>query len=61
MNSGWSNVKLMGQIDMEFHEFTMHGKLMKQEIQGNHNQVIRTEYQRDILISKSEKIRTKIG
>ena len=32
MNSDWSNVKLSRQMIMEFYEFTIHGKMMKQEI-----------------------------
>ena len=30
MNSGWSNVELRGQIIIKYHEFTIHGNLMKQ-------------------------------
>ena len=33
MNSGWSNDKLRGQMIMEFYEFVIRGKLMKQGIQ----------------------------
>ena len=32
MNSGLSNMKLRGQMISEFYEFTIHAKLMKQEI-----------------------------
>ena len=34
MNSRWSNVKLMSQMIMEFDEFSIYRKLMKQEIQN---------------------------
>ena len=40
MNSPWSNVKLKGQMNSEFDEFAIHGKLMKRGIQWNQNQVI---------------------
>ena len=32
MNSPSSNVKLEGQMNSEFDEFAIHGKLMKREI-----------------------------
>ena len=32
MNSPWSNVKLKGQMNSEFDEFAIHGKLMKRGI-----------------------------
>ena len=38
MNSPWSNVKLKGQMNSEFDEFAIHGKLMKRGIQWNQNQ-----------------------
>ena len=40
MNSPWSNVKLEGQMNSEFDEFAIHGKLMKRGFQWNQNQVI---------------------
>ena len=33
MSSAWSNVKLKGQMNSEFDEFTIHEKLMKRGIQ----------------------------
>ena len=59
MNSPWSNVKLKGQLNSEFDEFAIHGKLMKIGIQRNQNQVIWNYNQRDILFSRSEIFRTK--
>ena len=53
MNSPRSNVKLKGQINSEFNEFAIHGKLMKIEIQRNQNQVIWNYNQRYILFLKS--------
>ena len=32
MNSAWSNIKLEGQMNLEFDEFAIHGKLIKREI-----------------------------
>ena len=32
MNSGWSNVKLRGQMMMKFYDFATHQKLMKEGI-----------------------------
>ena len=43
-----SNVKLKGQMNLEFDEFAIHGKLMKIGIQRNQNQVIWNYNQRDI-------------
>ena len=40
MNSPWSNVKLEGQMNSEFDEFAIQGKLMIKGIQWNQNQVI---------------------
>ena len=40
MNSPRSNVKLEGQINLEFDEFAIHEKLMKRGIEWNQNQVI---------------------
>ena len=60
MNSAQSNVKLKGQMNSEFDEFAIHGKLMKIEIQWNQNQVIWNYNQREILFSKSATFRTKI-
>ena len=40
MNSPWSNVKLKGEMNSEFDEIAIHGKLMKRGIQWNQNQVI---------------------
>ena len=59
MNSPRSNVKLMGQMNSEFDEFAIHGKLMKIEIQRNQNEVIWNYNQRNIIFSKSEIFRTK--
>ena len=59
MNSPRSNVKLMGQMNSEFDEFAIHGKMIKIEIQKNQNQVIWNYNQRDILFSKSAIFQTK--
>ena len=32
MNSGWSNVKLRGQMIIEFDNFTIYGKIMTKGI-----------------------------
>ena len=53
MNSPRSNVKLKGQMNSEFNEFAIHGKLMKIGIQRNKNKVIWNYSQRGILFSKS--------
>ena len=53
MNSPRSNVKLEGQMNLEFDEFAIQGKLMKIEIQRNQNKAIWNDNQRDILFSKS--------
>ena len=60
MNSPWSNVKLKGQMNSEFDEFAIHGKMMKRGIQWNQNQVIWNYNKRDILFSKSDKFQTEI-
>ena len=49
MSNARSNVKLKGQMNSEFDEFAIHGKLMKRGIQWNKNQVIGNSNQRDIL------------
>ena len=54
-----SSVKLMGQMNLEFDEFAIHGKLMKIEIQRNQNQVIWNYNKRDILFSKLASFCTK--
>ena len=48
------------QMNSEFDEFSIHVKLMKREIQWNQNQVIKSNNQRDILISKSAIFQTQI-
>ena len=60
INSRWLNVKLRGQMIIEFDDFTIHGKLMKQGIQWNKNQVIWIWDQRDILVWNWQKFVTKI-
>ena len=59
MNSPRSNVKLKGQINSEFDEFAIHGKLRKRGIQLNQNQVIWNYNQTDILFSKSKIFQTE--
>ena len=61
MNSPRSNVKLEGQMNSEFDEFAIHGKLRKRGINWNQNQVIWNYNKRDILFSTSEIFRLKIG
>ena len=59
MNSAWSNVKLKSQMNWEFDEFAIHGKLMKIGIQWNQNQVIWNYIKRHILFSKSAMFQTE--
>ena len=50
--------QIEGQMNSEFDEFSIYGKLMKRGIQWNQNQVIWNYNQRDILFSKSTTFET---
>ena len=55
MNNARSNVKLKGQMNSEFDEFSIHINMMKRQIQWNQNQVSWNYNQKDILFLKSPK------
>ena len=61
MNSPRSNVKLEGQMNSEFDEFAIHGKLKKRGIPWNQNQVIWNYNKRDTIFKISNFSNWKLG